>query len=114
MSKVTNEDLLVEIEKSKANGMVTDTLGRMFVWIADKRVNNPIMQNYPLMDEMKEEAIIQMCKQYTNFDTSKYDKPFAYLYTIAGCACTQVLHREKREQQLRKDKEWYDNCEADK
>jgi hypothetical protein len=96
-AKVTNADLLVEMKTSKEAGQPTETLGKMFIWIANYHGNKPQHQLNPLREDMVAFAILQMVKSYNMFNPEKSDNPFAYLVTIAGCAFANVNNQERRE-----------------
>lgn len=104
MDTITNKDLLIEIEKSKANKKITDNLGRMFIWIATrygKRIN---YVNRSYVDDMIELAILKMVEGYARFDPEKSDNPFAYLHTIAGCAFANYISKEHRQKEIAEER----------
>ena len=96
-AKVTNDDLLMEIDQSNENGKPTETLGKMFVWIANYHGNKPQWHYHPLKEEMIAEAIMRMIKSYASFNTSKSQNPFAFLVQVAGCAFAHVSCKEARQ-----------------
>lgn len=104
-AKVTNADLLVEIALSKEAGKPTETLGKMFVWIANRHGSKPQHQLNPLVEDMKAFAILQMVQSYASFNPEKSDNPFAYLVQVAGCAFVNVNNREAKERRERYDDE---------
>jgi len=100
---VTNADLLVEIKLSKAADKPTETLGKMFIWIANRHGSKPQYQLNPHIEDMKAFAILQMVKSYKNFNPEKSDNPFAFLVQAAGCAFANVSNREMKERRERYD-----------
>jgi len=110
MANITNEDLLVEIAKSKESGKTTETLGKMMVYIAERYANRSNFHNFPHKDEMIQEAITRMLISYPKFNPELSDNPFAYLAQVTRCAFRNVQGKEKRQEQILKDKEDYDSC----
>lgn len=103
MSNVTSADLLVEMEKSRQSGEITETLGKMIMWIAHRYAFPPNIEiyDYELHQEMEEHAILMMVKVYVNFDPEKSDNPFAYLVQVTKCAFANIRNKEAKEKGIK-------------
>jgi len=95
MTKVINADLLVEIEKSKQNGRITEALAGMFVCIAERLINPPHFKRLTYNEDMKQQAIMQIMISYRTFDPTKNDNVFGYLVAAARSALIKFLHEGK-------------------
>jgi len=102
--RVTNEDILLEIAKSKFDGKVTNKLGRVFVWIAERRANVAQYDYLSYRADMIAHAITKMVEGYVRFNPEKSDNPFAYLHTIAGCAFANYICKEQREKRIAEER----------
>ena len=102
--RVTNEDILFEIAKSKVDGKVTNKLGRVFGWIAERRADVAQYDYLSYRADMIAYAIERMVISYVKFNPEKSDNPFAYLHTVAGCAFANYICKEQREKRIAEER----------
>lgn len=90
----SNQQLLEEIDKCKSTGVVSDVLAEMFVSIVEESVNDPLFREYPCYDDMKAQALYQLCRSWSKFNSSKSADPNAYLWQITrGAFCHTITKR---------------------
>lgn len=97
-----NEELLVEIAKSKKLGKPTDRFGKLVVKIAErmlKRKGFVSLTPYDITQDMLHEAVFNMLRLYANFKPEKDDNAYSYLTTITRSSFIKVIHQEKKETQ---------------
>lgn len=97
---LTNKDLRAELEKSLAQGKMTEEMGRMFIQLVDNIAKKSCYASYTYLDEMKGTAIVTLCKGWHKFDL-KYSNCFAYYTSFVKNAFNHVLRVEKKEQRGR-------------
>lgn len=97
---LTNKDLRAELEKSLAQGKMTEEMGRMFIQLVDNIAKKSCYASYTYLDEMKGTAILTLCKGWYKFDL-KYSNCFAYYTSFVKNAFNHVLRVEKKEQRGR-------------
>lgn len=81
---------------------VSEEIGKMLLLIAQNLATRSNFSNYPMIDDMISDGIIQMLHAVPNFDVEKYNKPFAYFNRICWRAFTKrivlskaVLHKRQ-------------------
>lgn len=102
---VRNHQLIPEIRKSKANGRVTEELGRMLMLIAKNYVRKNFFSSYTnnYREDMVGKAIEHLAASALKFDegyaerTGKKPNPFAYYTQCCKNAFRQTLKQEKRQ-----------------
>lgn len=103
MIKVTDKELLVEIEKSKELGEVTSRLGELFLAIAERGNARKGFGILAYKDDIIAQGVLMMCKSYTSFKPEKSDHPYSFFSQIASCAAHWVVGKQHRESEIIKD-----------
>jgi len=87
------------------HGRMTNRLAMMFIKLVERYSHRSNWRSYTYLDEMKNQALLQLSQIGLQFDESRSEipNPFAY-YTAALCnSFTRVLNIEKRNQNIRDD-----------
>ena len=93
---VNNEDFLIEIRKSRAQGRMTDKLGRMMMLLVDRYAKKSSFSGYSYLSDMKSSALLNLCKCWAGFDETKSNNPFGYYSISVLRSFIQVLNSEKK------------------
>ena len=102
---INNNHLLKEINKSKKQGRVTETLGGLFYKISECYAYSNKWHTYPYdLSDLISESVTKLCQVYHKFDENKYTNPFAYYTQIVHNSFLQASEKE-RKQNLIKDRE---------
>ena len=102
-NKVTNEDLLREVIRSKADGKMSDELAKLFIQLVEQYSTRTIFANYPYMDECKARALMQLSKSWSSFDPDRFSNAWAFYWTMMGCSFAYVHNSESRQRGIKKD-----------
>lgn len=106
---LNNADLLIEIEKSRQQGKMTEALGKMLMMLCERYAKHPRFANiYSYDEDMKAFALMTLTKVWRGFNPEKSKNPFAYFTQIITNAFFQYLNYESAER-LVKDKIKIDN-----
>lgn len=98
---LSNKEMLEEVIKCQANGVISDRLGRMFLLLATRYATKPNFSGYSYVDEMISNAVLSCCQAVNKFDSNKSQNPFAYYTSVIHTAFIQVLNKERRHQEIR-------------
>ena len=104
---VDNERFLAEIKiykkqcKEAADAglekpRVSEYIGKCIYLIAENLSHKPRFMNYSFVDEMKSDAIENCFMYFDNFDSDKYNNPFAYFTQIIYYAFHRRINKEER------------------
>ena len=94
---------LVTGEFSTDHGAITNKLATMFLKLSDRYAMRGNWRGYSYIDEMKSNALLQLCANCLKFNEAKSDNPFAYFSTGLNNSFLRVLSDEKRNQNIRDD-----------
>jgi DNA-directed RNA polymerase specialized sigma24 family protein len=105
---INNADFYAEMVKYKeaykyaeANGLqrpqLSNYIGMCFLLIAKKLTNHPWFIGYSYKDEMEGDAYENCVRYAYNFDTEKYNNPFAYFTQIAWYAFRNRVKKERKQ-----------------
>ena len=100
---VSNKDLLVELEKMKETGKISNELGTMIIKIATRFATKPNFSGYSYVNEMVADAIFTVILYIHNFNPEKSQNPFAYITQIVSNSFKGFLNREKRMAKTKKE-----------
>lgn len=112
---VADDGALVEVLRSHWEGTIgegsfnmtrghmTPRLASMYILLVDRYSRLSNWRGYTYLDEMKNNALLQLSQIGLQFDEFKSDNPFAFYTTTIKNCFTHVLNREKRGQNLRDD-----------
>ena len=98
---LTNKFLLTETIKSQQNNKCTEALGSAFLLLVNKIGNKGNFCRYTYLDEMKGEAVVQLCSSWNKFNPQKSDNPFSFYTQITINAFLQVLNKEDKNHYIR-------------
>jgi hypothetical protein len=90
-------------EFNKSHGKVTDKLAMMYMKLCERYATRSNWRGYTYNDEMRSQALLQLCQIGLQFDESKSDNPFAYYTAAVTNSFTRVLNIEKKMQNIRDD-----------
>jgi len=106
---LSNQNLLIELEKSRQQGQITEELGKMFILLVDNISHKPNFSGYSYLNTMKSHALEMLCNKWDKFDVeyatanNTQVNPFAYYTTIVINSFIAILNEEKKHQNLRDD-----------
>ena len=98
---LTNQDLLPAVIESKAKGFMTDKLAKMLMLLANGIARKSNYSGYSYKDDMKSEALVNLCRNALKFDPAKSSNPFAYYTTAIERSFLQFMAEEKKEHYIR-------------
>lgn len=90
-------------EFSVTSGKSTDKLAMMWLKLIDRYSMRSNVRSYSYLDEMREQALIQLTYNGLQFDESKSNNPFAYYSQIVYHSFVKIMNTEKRHQDTRDD-----------
>lgn len=109
---INNEDFtlaLIEyqtlLQNAKENKLpkprIPNYIGECFLKIATGLAQRPNFYSYSYKDEMILDAVENCLMYFHNFDSTKYDKPFAYFTKIIWYAFLRRIEKEKKQQYVK-------------
>ncbi|WP_421876566.1 hypothetical protein [Pacificispira sp.] len=112
---VRNADLIRELDLSRdrldrnpdagPGAAMTPELARMLDHMVWNYARKPNFNGYSYLDDMKADALVNLCRVWPKFDPSrqKYPNPFAYFTTCIHRAFLSVIEHEKKAATIRDD-----------
>jgi len=88
---------------SKSHGRVTDKLAMMYMKLCERYATRSNWRGYTYNDEMRSQALLQLCQIGLQFNEAKSQNPFAYYTAAVTNSFTRVLNIEKKMQNIRDD-----------
>lgn len=88
---------------SASHGRMTNRLGKAFQLLTERYGTRGNFRGYSYLEEMKSEALMQLCQHGLKFDESRSDNPFSYFTVITNNAFIKVLNAEKKQANIRDD-----------
>jgi hypothetical protein len=98
---LNNKSLLAEVEKSLAQGKMTNELAKMFMLLCAKYAQKGTYVNYTYNEDMQAFALMTLCKSWKSFNPQKSKNPFAYYTQTIKHAFYQYLNIERDERDIR-------------
>lgn len=96
-----NADLLAETIKSKENGKMTDTLGKMLVLLVTRYAKKGSFAGYTYREDMESHAITSLCRTWDKFNPERSSNAFAFYTQCIKMSFIQVLNSEKKHRDIR-------------
>jgi len=75
----------------------------MFLKLVERYSQRGNWRNYTYIEEMKSQAVLQLCQMGLKFDESRSQNPFSYYTASVSNSFTRILNLEKRNQNIRDD-----------
>ena len=90
---------------STTHGKMTNRLALMFMKLVERYGHRGNWRGYTYLDEMKNQALLQLSQIGLQFDESRSDtpNPFAYYTAAITNSFTRILNIEKKNQNIRDD-----------
>lgn len=98
---LNNADLLIELEKSRERGRMTEKLAHMLQTLATRYASQGNFAGYSYVEDMKAYAMYMICRTWHRFDPSKSNNPFAFFTQCIKHSYFQFLNKEKRQRLIR-------------
>lgn len=86
---------------STNHGKINNRLATMFMLLVERYSRRGNWRNYTYVDEMRNNALLQLSQVGLQFDESKSDNPFAFYTTTIKNSFTRILNIERRNQNIR-------------
>lgn len=93
---LSNKEIMPEILEYIRTGRASERYAWIVFTIAQRLATKPNFTNYTWKDDMISHAVSTCLKYSKNFDSEKYDNPFAYLTTICYNAFQAYLNTQKK------------------
>ena len=81
---------------SDTHGKMTNKLGHMFIKLCEKYGGRYNWRNYTYVDEMRQQALLQLSQVGLQFNELRSQNPFAYYTTIVKASFTKIHNSEKK------------------
>jgi hypothetical protein len=88
--------------KRPCNGRATERLGEMFLDLIENYATKPCYSGYTYLEEMKSRATFFLLKYSRSFNPEKSNNAFAYCTEIVKNAFIQVIKKEKKKSEAKK------------
>lgn len=100
---VPNAELLAAFLEAKAQGRLTDRLGKYLMMIAERYSWHPWFAGWSYREDMVAAAVVNLCANWHKFDPEKQENPnpFAYYTTACYRSFLSYLDDEKKERNIR-------------
>jgi len=93
-----NPDILRHVILSRQLGKVTEPLGEVILYIANRCLKRKGWPYKPYHDDMVGYAVLICLNSILKFNANKSQNPYAYIMTVCSGAFCHVLGKEKREE----------------
>lgn len=101
--RVDNKELVVELVAYIKTGNASERLGELFLDLVDNYSTKANFSGYSYLEEMKSRAIFFLLKYSTSFKVEKSNNAFAYCTQIVKNAFIQVIKKENRHIETKKN-----------
>lgn len=98
---INNADLLIELEKSRAQDKMTEKLGNMFKLLTKRYAEVPRFASYTYNDDMQAYALLVIVKYWRTFNPEKSNNPFAFFTQAIKRAFFQFDNNERQQRDIR-------------
>jgi hypothetical protein len=88
------------IKRCQVSDEFQSELGRLLQLVARQAIDDKF-PGHPEADEMVAEAVLVLCRIWTNFNPHKSDEPYSYFWLSAYSAGIGYLNKIRKEQQIK-------------
>jgi hypothetical protein len=88
---------------SKDHGKTTNKLALMWIKLCERYATKGNVRGYSYVDEMQNQAILQLSQIGLQFNEAKSQNPFSYYTSVINNSFLRILNIEKKNQELRDD-----------
>lgn len=107
-------EMMKELVSYNETGEISNTLGAMFMKIAERYTSRRNLSGYSYREDMISEAVTRMVSQIDKFDINHpAANPFAYFTQVAHNQILALLNKEKRQRDIKanlREKLWSELC----
>lgn len=101
---IAKEEMLNEVIKSKEKGQITNRLAEMFLQLVERYSRNYNWRGYSYVDDMRGEALANLCRYWDRFDHKTGQNPFSYYTQMVANSFKLYLSHEHK---IRKNKDTF-------
>lgn len=98
---VTNSDLLAEVIKFKADGKMSEALGKMLLTISSHYSSRSNFSGYTWKQDMISESVFTCVKYLKNFNPEKSTNAFAYVTQIIKNSFKLYITEQKKHSKIK-------------
>jgi hypothetical protein len=98
---LSNYNLLEQIALSKQEGKMNNELLNMLTLLCERYATRANFSSYTYLDEMKMNALLNLCRTWASFNAEKSSNPFAYYTQTVKNSFIQYLKIEKKQRDIR-------------
>lgn len=98
---LSNKNLLTQIHISLKNGKPTNEYINMWILLINQYASKSNFNGYTYLEDMKQEALLNLYRTWDRFDPNRSDNPFAYITQCVYTSFLQYIKKEKKHQILR-------------
>jgi DNA-directed RNA polymerase specialized sigma subunit len=98
---LTNAKLYPAVVRAKAEGKITEELGKMLLTLTTNYAKNRLFSGYTYKDDMIGGALVNLSQNALKFDSDKYTNAFSYFTTCIHRSFLQFLNSEKKHRRIR-------------
>jgi hypothetical protein len=95
--------IIEQMEKEDVYGYPSERLGEIFMDLVDNYATKSSFSGYPFLEDMKSRAIFFLLKYSKSFNPEKSKNAFSYCTEIVHNAFIQVIKKEKKYMEDRKN-----------
>lgn len=86
----------IALEQGREKPRVSEYIGKCIYLITENVARLPKYMNYSFIEEMKSDALENCFMYFDNFNSEKYDNPFAYFTQITNYAFLRRITKEEK------------------
>lgn len=98
---LSNYNLLEQIAISKSKNKMSNELVNMLTLLCDRYATRGNFASYTYLEDMKMNALVNLCKTWSTFDADRSSNPFAYYTQTIKNSFIQYLKIEKKQRTIR-------------
>lgn len=98
---LSNYNLLEQIAISKENKKMSNELLKMLTLLCDRFATRGNFSSYTYLEDMKMNALVNLCNTWSTFNAERSSNPFAYYTQSIKNSFIQYLKVEKKQRNIR-------------